>query len=48
MMLWGFSGGSAVKKPPANGGDTSSVPELGRSPGEGNTSPLQYSYLEIP
>ena len=27
-------------------GDPGSVPGLGRSPGEGNGSPLQYSYLE--
>ena len=26
--------------------DASSIPELGRSPGEGNGNPLQYSYLE--
>ena len=27
-------------------GDTGSIPGLGRSPGEGNDNPLQYSYLE--
>ena len=35
-----------VKNPPANAGDTgdaSSTPESGRSPGEGNGHPLQYS-----
>ena len=35
-----------VKNPPANTGDvrdTSSVPGLGRSPGEGNSNPPQYS-----
>ena len=39
-----------VKNPPANAGDTGSVPGLGRSPGEGNGNPLQYSYscLENP
>ena len=40
-----------VKNFPANAGDTgnsSSVPELGRSPGEGNGYPLQYSCLENP
>jgi len=31
-----------------NAGDPSSIPELGRSPGEGNGSPLQYSCLENP
>ena len=34
-----------VKNPPANAGDTGLIPELGRSPGEGNGKPLQYSYL---
>ena len=28
--------------------DTGSIPRLGRSPGEGNDNPLQYSYLENP
>ena len=37
-----------VKNPPANAGDASSIPELGRSPGEGNENPLQYSCLENP
>ena len=31
-----------VKYPPANAGDTGSIPELGRSPGVGNGNPLQY------
>ena len=29
-------------------GDTGSIPESGRSPGEGNGNPLQYSCLENP
>ena len=40
-----------VKNPPANAGDArhvGSIPGLGRSPGEGNGNPLQYSYLENP
>ena len=37
-----------VKNLPANTGDTGSVPGSGRSPGEGNGNPLQYSCLEIP
>ena len=40
-----------VKNPPAsagNPGDTGSIPGLGRSPGEGNGSLLQYSCLENP
>ena len=43
----GFPGGSVVKNPPANAGDMGSVPGLGRSPGGGNSKPLQYSWLEI-
>ena len=41
----GFPGGSVVKNPPASAGDMGSVPELGRSLGEGNSHPLQYSCL---
>ena len=39
IRLMGFPGGSVVKNPPANAGDTgdeSLIPELGRSPGEGS------------
>ena len=36
----GFPGGSVVKNPLANAGDTVSIPGLGRSPGEGNGNPL--------
>ena len=39
-------GGSAVKNPPANAGELSSIPGSGRSHGEGNGYPLQYSCLE--
>ena len=35
-----------VKNPSANAGDPGSVPGLGRSPGEENCNPLQYSCLE--
>ena len=35
-----------VKNPPANAGDTGSVPGSGRSPEVGNDKPLQYSHLE--
>ena len=41
----GFSGGSVVKNLPAKAGDTGFIPGLGRSPGDGNGSPLQYSCL---
>ena len=41
-----FPGGSDSKKSACNAGDLGSVPELGRSPGELNGNPLQYSCLE--
>ena len=41
-------GGSEVKASACPGGDLSSIPGLGRSPGEGNGNPLQYSCLENP
>jgi len=43
-----FSGGSVVKNLPANAGDAGLIPQSGRSPGEGNRNPLQYSFLENP
>ena len=43
-----FSGGSVVKNPPTNAQDTGWIPRSGRSPGEGNGNPLQYSYLGNP
>ena len=43
-----FTTGSVVKNPPANAGDTGSIPGLGRSSGGGNSHPLQYSWLENP
>ena len=45
---WGFPGGSVVKYPPANASDAGSIPGLGRSLGEGNGSPFQYSCLGNP
>ena len=47
-MLMGFPDSSAVKNPPANAGDTSLIPGWGRSPGEGNSNPFQYSCLGNP
>ena len=44
----GFPGGSVVKNPPANAGDVGLIPGSGRSPGEGNGNPFQYSCLENP
>ena len=43
--VMGFPGGSVVKNPPASAGDTDSIPGLGRSPGDGNNTLLQYSCL---
>ena len=43
----GFPDGSVGKESTCNKGDTSLIPGLGRSPGEGNGNSLQYSYLEI-
>ena len=42
----GFPGGSAGKESAHNEGDLGLIPGLGRSPGEGNTYPFQYSGLE--
>ena len=41
-------GGSEDKESSCNAGDPGSTPGLGRSPGEGNGYPLQYSCLENP
>ena len=42
----GFPDGSDGKASAYNVGDPGSIPGLGRSPGEGNGNPLQYSCLE--
>ena len=44
----GFPGGSEVKASACNAGDLGSIPGSGRSPGEENGNPLQYSCLENP
>ena len=49
MFGQGFPGGSVGKNLPANASDSGepgSIPGLGRSPGEGNGNPLEYSCLE--
>ena len=46
-MSRGFPGGSDSKESTCNVGDLSLIPGSGRSPGEGNGNPLQYSCLEI-
>ena len=48
MYNQGFPGGSDSKESACNAGDLGSIPGLGRSPGEGNGNPLQYSCLENP
>ena len=48
IFLVGFPGGSDSKELACNAEDLGSIPGLGRSPGEGNDYPLQYSCLENP
>ena len=43
----GFPGGSEGKASACSVGDLSLIPGLGRSPGEGNGNPLQYSWGDI-
>ena len=43
-----FPHSSVGKESACNARDLGSIPGLGRSPGEGNGNPLQYSYLENP
>ena len=45
---WGFPGGSEGKASACDTEDLGSIPGSGRSPGEGNGNPLQYSCLENP
>ena len=47
-LKMGFPGGSEVIASAGNAGDPGSIPGSGRSPGEGNSNPLQYSCLENP
>ena len=47
-FLLDFPGGLDSKASVYNAGDPGSIPGSGRSPGEGNGNPLQYSYLENP
>ena len=48
LLHRGFPGGSDGKEFACNAGDPGSIPGSGRSPGEGNSNPLQYSCLENP
>ena len=45
-ILQGLPGSSAGEESACNAGDLGLIPGLGRSPGEGNGYPLQYSGLE--
>ena len=42
-LMCGFPGGSDGKQSACDAGDLGSIPELGRTPGEGNGYPPQYS-----
>ena len=44
----GFPHSSVCKESACNAGDANLIPGWGRSPGEGNSNPLQYSCLENP
>ena len=46
MYIMGFPPSPVCKGSACNAGDPDSIPGLGRSPGEGNGNPLQYSFLE--
>ena len=48
LVCRGFLDGSVVKNLPPTAGNAGSIPWLGRSPGEGNGNPLQYSWLANP
>ena len=48
INTWTFFGGSDGKEFACNAEDLGSIPGLGKSPGEGNGNPLQYSCLENP
>ena len=45
-MIEDFPGGSGSKESACNAGDSGLIPESGRSPGEENGYPLQYSCLD--
>ena len=47
-MIQGFPGSSVGKESACSAGDLGSIPGSGRSPGEGNGTPLHYSCLENP
>ena len=48
LLLMDNSSAQMAKNPPAMAGDLGLIPGSGRTPGEGNGNPLQYSCLENP
>ena len=48
LPILGFPSGSDDKEPACNAGDPGAISRSGRSPGEGNGNPFQYSCLESP
>ena len=47
MIYKGFPMTQQVRESACNIGDMGSIPGLGRSPGEGNSNPFQYSCLKV-
>ena len=45
-IIWTSLVAQLIKNPPTNAGDSVSIPGSGKSPGEGNGTPLQYSCLK--
>jgi len=48
LVLYFYSGGSGSKESAISAGDLASIPGSGRSPGEGNSNPFQYSCMGNP
>ena len=48
LEIWASLVAQMVKAPACNAGDPGSIPGMGRTPGDGNGNPLQYSCLENP
>ena len=48
LLCIGFPGGADIKESAGSAGVPGLIPGLGRSPGEGNGNPLQYSCLKKP
>ena len=47
MRYWGFPDRSVGKESACNAGDLCLIPQSGRSPGEGKSYPLQYSWASL-